>query len=510
MDKKRNYLTHVRSVVEPIATIAFEIDRYNDCFPCLQLTICGMIRTGDDRAPGRRGVSGVIMNFWFCETCGKRLTELDLEAGKGRDKKLKGVYCSDCAIGVMTMEMDAIQIPQPPPQTLSSPTKPTSGDYASTRTRKSSDTFRRQESHAQLPSARSRAAAPRPAANQTILVAATVLILLSGAVVGSMIVRSKPPGQPIEPPTPVAPQTKIVEVPPPPPPGHSVNVAAATTTTAASNSTAPTLVETAPAAPVSVSTPAPMPIDYEPHENVAHTAPAQGNDTGAKVVSAPIAAAIPAVKSEIAPSKSSQSVQFRYGENGYKECIDVAISDSMKAEYNKFNGVTTRGSAAPYVWCANNFDKNLAVSEVLICFKDISIPKSSKLTSAQLVIVVDNYTAPKLVGRYVNVAWDPAQAGTHKFGWTNREPKINWSSPNGGADADVVPDALINFQHIDVGSGQKMTVNLDVNIVSKWLSHPTTNSGILLTLDGQGSRLGIHTSGDSKVESRPALILNYQ
>jgi hypothetical protein len=48
------------------------------------------------------------MNFYFCETCGKRITDVDLERGAGRDKKLKGVYCSGCAVGVMTMEMDAI------------------------------------------------------------------------------------------------------------------------------------------------------------------------------------------------------------------------------------------------------------------------------------------------------------------------------------------------------------------------------------------------------------------
>src|ERR1051325_2099040 len=44
------------------------------------------------------------MNFYFCETCGKRLTEADLEEGRGKNKKLKGVYCSGCAAGVMTME----------------------------------------------------------------------------------------------------------------------------------------------------------------------------------------------------------------------------------------------------------------------------------------------------------------------------------------------------------------------------------------------------------------------
>lgn len=44
------------------------------------------------------------MKFYFCERCGKRLTEVDLEQGRGRDKKLTGVYCTDCATGVMTVE----------------------------------------------------------------------------------------------------------------------------------------------------------------------------------------------------------------------------------------------------------------------------------------------------------------------------------------------------------------------------------------------------------------------
>jgi len=44
------------------------------------------------------------MKFYFCETCGKRVTEADVEAGQARDKKLKGVCCAQCAVGVMTME----------------------------------------------------------------------------------------------------------------------------------------------------------------------------------------------------------------------------------------------------------------------------------------------------------------------------------------------------------------------------------------------------------------------
>jgi hypothetical protein len=51
------------------------------------------------------------MKFWFCEKCGKRVTDGDLEQGNARDKKARGMYCSDCAPGVMTVELPAIQDP---------------------------------------------------------------------------------------------------------------------------------------------------------------------------------------------------------------------------------------------------------------------------------------------------------------------------------------------------------------------------------------------------------------
>ncbi len=44
------------------------------------------------------------MKFYFCESCGKRITEKDIDSGEGKNKKLKGVFCTACAVDVMTME----------------------------------------------------------------------------------------------------------------------------------------------------------------------------------------------------------------------------------------------------------------------------------------------------------------------------------------------------------------------------------------------------------------------
>ena len=73
--------------------------------------------TAIDEAPTQTAVPVVLASiqtdksvtkFYFCETCGKRVTDKQIEAGHGRDKKLKGVYCEDCAVGVMTMEFAAL------------------------------------------------------------------------------------------------------------------------------------------------------------------------------------------------------------------------------------------------------------------------------------------------------------------------------------------------------------------------------------------------------------------
>jgi serine/threonine protein kinase/formylglycine-generating enzyme required for sulfatase activity len=51
------------------------------------------------------------IQFYFCESCGKRITSRQIDEGEGRDKKLKGVYCKDCAVGVMTVEFAGTRPP---------------------------------------------------------------------------------------------------------------------------------------------------------------------------------------------------------------------------------------------------------------------------------------------------------------------------------------------------------------------------------------------------------------
>ena len=69
------------------------------------------------------------MKFYFCEKCGARLTENDVAEGHARDKKLKGVYCEACSIGVLTLETlpltdsDAHKILNQEPKATKTPAK---------------------------------------------------------------------------------------------------------------------------------------------------------------------------------------------------------------------------------------------------------------------------------------------------------------------------------------------------------------------------------------------------
>lgn len=68
------------------------------------------------------------MKFYFCEGCGQRITEKDIAAGTARDKKLKGVYCKNCAEGVTTMT--TLPMTDEEAQKIAQGEKPAAGDTA--------------------------------------------------------------------------------------------------------------------------------------------------------------------------------------------------------------------------------------------------------------------------------------------------------------------------------------------------------------------------------------------
>ena len=66
------------------------------------------------------------MGFYFCEDCGKRVTESDLKAGQGRNKQMKGVFCRACSEKVLTVQFEAVSADEdePAPRKTPAPSRP--------------------------------------------------------------------------------------------------------------------------------------------------------------------------------------------------------------------------------------------------------------------------------------------------------------------------------------------------------------------------------------------------
>ncbi|MCZ7649198.1 MAG: hypothetical protein M5U26_28740 [Planctomycetota bacterium] len=142
------------------------------------------------------------MKFYFCEGCGKRITDTDLTKGEGRDKKLKGVFCKACAQGVMTMET----LPMDEEQARAVLDKSLEPDPSVTpliQTPSAPARLSRRSSASMIPAARRREPAPRepraghapPARRNTAFVAtAGIALLVAGATI-ILLNRSRRPAE---------------------------------------------------------------------------------------------------------------------------------------------------------------------------------------------------------------------------------------------------------------------------------------------------------------------------
>jgi hypothetical protein len=167
------------------------------------------------------------MKFWFCEKCGKRVTDNDIAEGDARDKKLKGVFCADCAVGVMTVEMDAITDVQLARATPKHPATPAGATPPiAHRTSHKNSNVKIQP----VQRTSDQRSVPKKAPPSALVVLGSLTILM-GAVVGCVIFflssskqpsvvteSAKSPPPPVESakPKPVIPARPVTEVVPPP------------------------------------------------------------------------------------------------------------------------------------------------------------------------------------------------------------------------------------------------------------------------------------------------------
>ena len=124
------------------------------------------------------------MNFFFCEACGKRVTDADLEHGLAKDKKLKGVYCKACAANVNTIEFTPLTNAQA--RAIAASVAPPAAPAAPVATQSRTPGDRRASNVRMAPAVRSATASAKPASNgrQIAVIGAVVgAVALTGAIV---------------------------------------------------------------------------------------------------------------------------------------------------------------------------------------------------------------------------------------------------------------------------------------------------------------------------------------
>jgi|GEM_PF-299877 len=197
-------------------------------------------------------------------------------------------------------------------------------------------------------------------------------------------------------------------------------------------------------------------------------------------------------------------VTFQSGVNGYIGVQDVSITNQYAAAWNNYNGRAEKSGSMP-VGAYGDSSWN-----PLIRFDGLStvLPSVAVVTKAELVLTATNWSGnPSLYGYYLKASWDPTATN---LGWLRRSDTGAWATPGGvGAGADVLADKSFKLALTPNGR-QIVTVEIDPAVVQGWITSPSTNQGVLLTMTTSGLSAGISGSEDSTLAYRPLLRLSYQ
>jgi len=490
------------------------------------------------------------MNFYFCETCGKRVTD-----EQAADKGTKGRYCLECAQSVLTGSFDAVSdahgakpaaVPTPsalpedttqtapaiqtPPVVLAvaTPKKRTpSGRLNDSKIVKGPRKLKDEITPPVEPDAE--LAAKR---RTQLIFGMGIGLLVIGGLLAYLSMGGKPDDEQSakkDSPPPVAPVAPAAPVTPTPRAGASK-----------SNPPAQSPLLTAP-------------VKESPEAAAERTdfayAEKQANDTNAKTeervaamqaflakhpdgnltararvllknlqappapATAPATPATPVVPpppptpEEVLASKKeadgTQTVYFRNGNEGYEGLAEANVTTIYAADYNHFNGSMLDGPEATLIGENANADKTQG--ELFLRFDNLKVPNGAKVKAATLVLGGRVNGPCKLHCYYVKVPW---VNGGRKFtmGWLTRDEGKPWDKPGGRGLGTDCYEKTGEVALADA-SEFKLKVALDPEIVQKWLDAPETNQGVLLftTEPTQGF---IYSSKNPAHGKRPVLMLS--
>jgi hypothetical protein len=188
---------------------------------------------------------------------------------------------------------------------------------------------------------------------------------------------------------------------------------------------------------------------------------------------------------------------YQQGVNGYSSTVAAAISSLGGGSPN---GTTWRDATAD--WCMGVLPSQGYSESPLIRFQNLGIPAGSTVSSATLTLhLVSWVSGQRVIGHYLNVPWDngpdPLADTTdpNSLGWVNRAANTPWAAPGATGDGtDVLAGksfALPQQGTFSAVGDTYATATLDPAVVQNWINNPSSNYGIVLTVDLPDHHMGL-------------------
>jgi hypothetical protein len=214
--------------------------------------------------------------------------------------------------------------------------------------------------------------------------------------------------------------------------------------------------------------------------------------------------------SETTPGGSPTTVTYKQGTNGYTSGKSVNISTMSADGSNGFNGTTFDDAVE---WCIGDLPAQNYNISPLMKYENLNIPAGSTVTAASLTCTFVSWSeqGQYVVGRYVKVPWTTSfGAGGAGVGWMRRDTGTPWSVAGArGQGTDVHTGKSFTMGPINANGKQVHASPLDLSVVQGWVDNPSSNHGLVFTVDLLDHHTGFHQMQYSEASERPQLSITY-
>lgn len=214
--------------------------------------------------------------------------------------------------------------------------------------------------------------------------------------------------------------------------------------------------------------------------------------------------------SETTPGGSPTTVTYKQGTNGYTGGKSVNISTMSADGSNGFNGTTFDDGVE---WCIGDLPAQSYNISPLMKYENLNIPAGSTVTAASLTCTFVSWSdqGQYVVGRYLKVPWTTSfGSGGAGVGWVRRDTGTPWSVAGArGQGTDVHAGKSFSLGPINANGKQIHMTALDIAVVQGWVDTPSSNHGVVLTVDLLDHHTGFHQMQYDTASERPQLSITY-